>query len=167
MDFNYVFFSGHFTCGCTLYKKWGIFVTLGYTPCWIIMIWPFGVRLLLGIFEKKRLNARGFVWGYLRSYLGYGPSWSVKRRGKSSSLHSKKNFFAWGVHFFCEWCHKWRAFRPPWPTLPGPGQQLLGGSILLKFLLETKLQSESFDTLDDLLGFRVQKLWCKLLKIFD
>jgi len=33
-----------------------------------------------------------------------------------------------------------------------------GGSILLKFLLETRLQSESFDTLDDLLGFRVQKL---------
>jgi len=26
------------------------------------------------------------------------------------------------------------------------------------FLLETRLQSESFDTLDDLLGFRVQKL---------
>jgi len=29
---------------------------------------------------------------------------------------------------------------------------------LLKFLLETRLQSESFDTLDDLLGFRVQEL---------
>jgi len=25
----------------------------------------------------------------------------------------------------------------------------------------------AFDTLDDLLGFRVQKLWCKLVKIFD
>jgi len=53
---------------------------------------------------------------------------------------------------------KWRTFGPPWPTLPGPGRQPLGGSILVKFLLETKLQSESFDTLDDLLGFRVQKL---------
>jgi len=39
-----------------------------------------------------------------------------------------------------------------------PGRQLLGGSISLKFLLETRLQSESFDTLYDLLGFRVQKL---------
>jgi len=29
---------------------------------------------------------------------------------------------------------------------------------LLKFLLETRLQSESFDTLDNLLGFQVQKL---------
>jgi len=39
-----------------------------------------------------------------------------------------------------------------------PWVQPLGGSISLKFLLETRLQSQSFDTLDDLLGFRVQKL---------
>jgi len=38
------------------------------------------------------------------------------------------------------------------------GPKPLDGSILLKFLLETRLQSESFDTLDDLLGFQVQKL---------
>ena len=36
--------------------------------------------------------------------------------------------------------------------------QPLDGSISLKILLETRLQSESFDTLDDLLGFQVQKL---------
>ena len=48
--------------------------------------------------------------------------------------------------------------RPPWPTSPGPGRQPLHGSTSLKFLLETRLKSESFDTLDDLLGFRVQKL---------
>jgi len=35
---------------------------------------------------------------------------------------------------------------------------LLDGSISLKFLLETRLQSESFDTLDDLLGIRVLAL---------
>jgi len=52
----------------------------------------------------------------------------------------------------------WRACRPPWPTLPGPGLKLLDGSVLLKFLLETRLQFESFDTLDDLLRFQVQKL---------
>jgi len=80
---------------------------------------------------------------------------------------TRKKFFAWGVRFFCEWRHKWQTFWPPWPTLPGPGHQLLGGSISLKFLLETRLQFESFDTLDDLLGFRVQKLWCKLVQIFD
>ena len=62
------------------------------------------------------------------------------------------------VWIVCERCHKWRTFRPPWPTLPGPGRQPLGDSISLKFLPETRLQSESFDTLDDLLGFQVQKL---------
>jgi len=58
-------------------------------------------------------------------------------------------------------------FRPPWPTSAGPGPKPLDGSISLKFLLETRLQSNSFDTLDDLLGFRVQKLSSKVIKIFD
>ena len=49
-------------------------------------------------------------------------------------------------------------FGPSWPTSPGPGRQPLDRSILLKFLLNSKLQSKSFDTLDDLLRFRVQKL---------
>jgi len=44
------------------------------------------------------------------------------------------------------------------PTSPDPGPKLLDGSISLMFLLGTRLQSESFDTLDDLLGFQVQKL---------
>jgi len=77
---------------------------------------------------------------------------------------TRKNIFCLGGAFFWEWRHKWSTF---WPTLLGPGRQPLGGSISLKFSLETRLQSESFDTLDDLLGFRVQKLWCKLVKIFD
>jgi len=49
-------------------------------------------------------------------------------------------------------------FRPLWPTSSGPGAQLLDGNILVKFLLVTRLKSKSFDTLDDLLGFQVQKL---------
>jgi len=49
--------------------------------------------------KKKHLNACGFAWEYLRSCKGYGPGRSVKRHGKSSSLHSKK-FFAWGYGFF-------------------------------------------------------------------
>ena len=40
MDFNYVFFQAISHVGAPYIKKWGIFVTLGYTPCWIIMIWP-------------------------------------------------------------------------------------------------------------------------------
>jgi len=46
------------------------------------------VWLLLGIFEKKCLNARGFVQEYLSSCSGYGPGRSIKRCGKSS-----KNYF--------------------------------------------------------------------------
>jgi len=38
------------------------------------------------------------------------------------------------------------------------GLKPLDGSISLMFLLETMLQSKSFDTLDGLLGFQVQKL---------
>jgi len=83
----------------------------------------------------------------------------VSKDAASLLVCTWKKIFAWGVRVFCEWRHKWKTFRPPWPTLPGSGRQLLGDSILLKFLLETRLQSEYFDTLDDLLGFRVQKLW--------
>jgi len=81
----------------------------------------------------------------------------VKRHGKSCSLHLKKNFLVGDMDIW--WGrHKWRTFRPPWPTSPGPGPKPLDRSISLKFLLETRLHSESFYTLDDLLGFQVQKL---------
>ena len=111
--------------------------------------------------QKNSWIARGFAWEYLRSWTGYRPGGSVKRCGKSCSLHSKKILCLGSAFFFCEWRHKWRTFWPPWPTSPGPRCQPLDGSISLKFLLKTRLQSESFDTLDDLQGFRVQKLWSK------
>ena len=50
---------------------------------------------------------------------------------------TQKNFFCLGMRVFCEWRHKWRTFRPPWPTLPGPGPKPLDGSTLLKFLFKT------------------------------
>jgi len=40
----------------------------------------------------------------------------------------------------------------------GAKKRLLDGSISIKFLLKTRLKSESFDTSIDLLGFMVQKL---------
>jgi len=52
-----------------------------------------------GFSKKKRLNARGFAREYLHSCSGYGPGRSVKRRGKSSSLHSKKIFCLRGADF--------------------------------------------------------------------
>ena len=111
-----------------------------------------------GFLEKKRLNTRGFAQEFLWSGMLYRPGKSLKRRGKSSSLHSKKIFCLGGFGFFVSDIISGGHLGPPWPTLLGHGRQPLGGSISLKFLLETRLQSESFDTLDDLLGFRVQKL---------
>ena len=53
----------------------------------------------------------------------------VKASKDAASLHSK-NFFCFGCAGFS--VSDWRTFRPPWPTLPGPRHQPLGGSILLE-----------------------------------
>ena len=52
-----------------------------------------------GFSEKKRLNARGFARKFFRSGMLCRPGKSLKRRNKSSSLHSKK-FFCLGGTFF-------------------------------------------------------------------
>jgi len=38
---------------------------------------------------------------------------------------TRKKFFAWGLRVGCEWRHKCKTFRLPWPTLPGPRRQPL------------------------------------------
>jgi len=53
-----------------------------------------------GFLEKKCLNARGFAWEFLRSGMFCRPGKSLKRRDKSSSLHSKKIFVLGGCRFF-------------------------------------------------------------------
>jgi len=45
-----------------------------------------------------------------------------------------------------------------WHVCQGLPTPALDDSISLKFTLDSRLKSESFDTLDDLLGFQVQKL---------
>jgi len=49
-----------------------------------------------GFSEKKHLNARGFLREFLRSGMLYRPGKSLKRHGKSSSLHLKKIFLLRG-----------------------------------------------------------------------
>ena len=49
--------------------------------------------------KKKRLNARGFAQKFLRSGMLYRPGKSLKRPGKSSSVHLK-NFVCLGVAGF-------------------------------------------------------------------
>jgi len=43
--------------------------------------------------DFREKNTRGFAWEFLRSGQCYRPGKRLKRRGKSSSLHSKKKFF--------------------------------------------------------------------------
>jgi len=52
-----------------------------------------------GFSKKKRLNACGFAREFLQSGMLYRLGKSLKRRGKSSSLHSKKNFLLGGADF--------------------------------------------------------------------
>jgi len=125
--------------------------------------------------------ASGNFWGFRTKIAGLHMALCKRNSGTESGRElfkgskdlasllvcTKKIFFGWEMRIFCEWRHEWRTFRSSWPTSPGPGPKLLNGSILLKLLLGTRLQSESFDTLDDLLGFRVQKLWYEVNKIFD
>ena len=49
-------------------------------------------------------------------------------------------------------------FWPFWLRLPGPGANFQKVSISLKFLLETRLESESFEPLISFLAFLVQML---------
>jgi len=52
-----------------------------------------------GFSGKKRLNARGFAREFLRSGMLHRPGESIKKRGQSSRLHSKKIFLLGGCRF--------------------------------------------------------------------
>jgi len=67
--------------------------------CWrsVLTLWRPAKK---GIFGKKHRNTHDFERELLRSCTGYRPGQSVKKRSKSSSLHSKKNFLVGGCGFF-------------------------------------------------------------------
>ena len=91
-----------------------------------------------------------FSPSYSPSQITYAEAVGISRfRFHRKRTASAATSLVGGCRFFCESHHKWKSFRPPWRTLSGLGPKLLDGSISLKFLLETRLQSESFDTLDD------------------
>ena len=52
-------------------------------------------------------------------------------------------------------------FRPFWLRLPGAGPYSLDGLFDSSFLLEARLEAESFEPLIGFLAFLVQKLWSK------
>ena len=69
---------------------------------------------------------------------------------------TRKKFFGWGLRIFCEWCHKWSSFGVILAHVAWPRAQPLGQSISLKFSLETRLESRSFEPLIDFLALLVQ-----------
>ena len=77
------------------------------------------------------------------------------------------NLKIFGFLVFCEWRHKWGSFLAILAHVTWPRGQPLEGSILLKFSLETRLESEFFEPLIDFLAFLVQRLWPEINKIFD
>ena len=68
---------------------------------------------------------------------------------------------------FYDWCHKWSSFGVILAHVAWPKAQPLGQSVSLKFSLETRLESESFEPWFDLLAFLVQKLWSKINKLIN
>ena len=71
------------------------------------------------------------------------------------------------LQIFCEWRHKWSSFRVILANVAWPRAQLPGQSVLLKFSLEIRLESESFEPVNDFLAFLVQKLWYKIKKLMN
>ena len=57
--------------------------------------------------------------------------------------------------FFCDWGHKWSSFGVILSHVAWARAQPLGQSVSLKFSLETRLESKTFDPLIDFLAFLV------------
>jgi len=71
------------------------------------------------------------------------------------------------MRVFYDWRHKWSSFRVILAHVAWPRAQLLGQSVSLKFSLETRLESQSFEPLIDFLTFLVQQLWSKINKLIN
>ena len=80
---------------------------------------------------------------------------------------TRKKIFWLGLRIFCEWHHNWSSFRVILAHVAWPKAQPLGQSVSLKFSLETRLDSESFEPLIDFLAFLVQKLWSKINRLIN
>ena len=78
-----------------------------------------------------------------------------------------KTIFGFRFRFFVSDIIRGVGFWPFWLGLPGTGPKPLNGSISLKFVLGTRLESESLERLIDFLGFRLPTLWPKNNKLIN
>jgi len=79
-------------------------------------------------------------------------SCSRAQTGRPVFQHALKKTSLWGLRFFYEWRHKWSSFRVILAHVVWPKAQPLGQSVSLKFLLETTLESKSFEPLINFLA---------------
>jgi len=79
----------------------------------------------------------------------------------SASLQvcNEKKIFGFGFHFFWEWRRKWEVFGHFWWLVSDLSPTARWKYFTEVFMLETRLESASFDTLIYFLTFLVQKLW--------
>ena len=148
------------------------------------------MRLRFELANRNSLDILNTLWNKLTiySYFNFGQKnnsfWLPYQRPSSSTDCARelfngsngsvslvdctrKKFFDWEVLIFCDWRHKWSSFRVILAHVAWPRAQLLGQSLSLKFSLETRLESESFEPLIDFLAFLVQKLWSKINKLIN
>jgi len=92
-----------------------------------------------------------------------------KGSNRSSNLvdSTRKKCFGWEMRIFCDWHHTWSCFGVILAHVAWPRAQPLGQHVSLKFSLETRLKSESFEPLIDFLAFLVQNLRSKINKLID
>ena len=87
--------------------------------------------------------------------------------GSASLVDCSQKIFGWGLWIVRDWRHKWSSFRVILACVAWPRAQPLVESFSLKFTLETRLESKSFEPLIDFLAFLVQKLWSKINKLIN
>jgi len=92
-------------------------------------------------------------------------SWNLYISVHAFQLHTTLCSLACTVYVYRRVCHTWMT-SDMWTKQFN--EVTMGCLVLADRHITCKCsKSESFDTLNDLLGFRVQKLWSKPIKIFD
>ena len=84
----------------------------------------------------------------------------MKRSKDSASFLVRTGINLLVLFFFV--ADKWGRFLAILAQVTWPWAQPLDGNISLKFSLETRLQSESFEPSIDFLAFLVKKMWVRL-----
>jgi len=132
-----------------------------------LTLWELGNDIFIPRFQPKNSS---FQLPYQRhSSSTYCARELFKGSNGSTSLvdcNWNKNFWL-GVRILCEWHHKSSSFGVILADVSWPRAQPLHQSISLKFSLETRLESESFQPLIDFLAFLDQNSWSKINKLIN